>query len=302
MGANDAQAIWIKEELYVGAVLTEGTRRDHARIYIYSRYLNSWTTIDTPVYYFAMTTYIDKLVIVSGRKFINCDETGPLTDGVLTLHEESHQWEEVEGVPHMNTKRCATCVVSVGCYLIVAGGYIESGMSNIVEVFDGHQWVFGTNLPLVIVEMKGVVHDGVWYLMGGRNQEQNVLCASLEAFQSKAVCKHGTNSEPSIIWKYLGRQLPYKRSSPAIFGTRLVAVGGKNDFPGSQVSTSTIHAYSENTNSWVHTGDLPQRLHSSCTVVLPTGELMVIGGMIGYGTKSRKVYVSTFKGVYMYDS
>ena len=293
LGTNYAQAVWIYNKLYVGAMLTEGKRRDHARLYIYSRYQNSWSTVDTPVYYFAMTTYNSKLVIVNGREFISNDESGPLTDKVLTINEELDRWEEVEGVPHMNTKRCATCVVSVGHYLIVAGGYIDSGMSDIVEVFNGCQWMYGTSLPVSSVEMKSVVHGNVWYLMGGRNQKRNVFCTSLEDFQSK---KPDTSSEPLIVWKLLGSRLPYERSSPAIFGNRLIAIGGENDFPGSQISTSTIHAYSDHTKSWVHVGDLPQRLHSSCTVVLPTGELVVIGGMIGYGTKSKKVYMSIFKG------
>ena len=276
-------------------MLTEGTRRDHARLYIYSPSQNSWNTVNTPVYYFAMTTYRDQLVIVNGRKFINNDESGPLTDKVLTMNEDLDQWEEMERIPHMNTKRCATSVISVGYHLIVAGGYIASGMSDIVEVFEGHQWVYGTNLPVSSVEMKSVVHDSVWYLMGGRNQKQTVFCTSLKAFQSTVNC---ANSEPSIVWKNLGRQLLYERSSPAIFGNRLVAIGGRSDFPGSKISTLTIHAYSPSTNSWIHVGDLPQRLHSSCTVVLPSGELMVIGGMIGFGTKSRKVYKSTFKGMF----
>jgi hypothetical protein len=297
LGTNYAQAIWRKDKLWVGAMLTEGKRRDHARLYIYSRHQNDWNTVDTPVYYFAMTTHMDKLVIVNGREFIDNENSGPLTDKVLTINEELEQciWEEVETVPHMNTKRCATCVVSVGRYLIVAGGYIESGMSDIVEVFNGHHWVYGTNLPVSSVEMKSIVRNGEWYLMGGRNQKRNVFCTSLEDFQKY---NSDTTSDPVIVWKILSSRLPYERSSPAVFGNRLIAVGGGNDFPGSQVSTSTIHAYCEDTKSWVHVGDLPQdlRLHSSCAVVLPTGELMVIGGMIGYSTKSKHVYLSTLKG------
>ena len=295
LGTNYAQAVWRKDKLWVGAMLTEGKRRDHARLYVYSRHQNDWNTVDTPVYYFAMATHMDKLVIVNGREFISNDISGPLTDKVLTISEELDQCEEVEGVPPMNTKRSATCVVSVGRYLIVAGGYIESGMSDIVEVFNGHQWAYGTSLPVSSVELKSVVHNGDWCLMGGRNQKRNVFCTSLEDFQNS---EPDASSIPVIVWKTFGSRLPYERSSPAVFGNRLIAVGGENNFPGSQVSTSTIHAYSEHTKSWVHVGDLPndQRLHSSCTVVLPTGELMVIGGMIGYTTKSRHVYISTLKG------
>ena len=283
----------MKDKLYVGAMLTTGTRRDHARLYIFDPANDIWNVMNTPVYYFAMTTYNNDLIIVNGRQYIGNETSGPLTDKVLSFNCE---WEEVQGVPTMNTKRCATSVVNHRHYLVVAGGYVDSGMSDIVEIFNGQLWVFGTSLPHPSVEMKSILHDGQWYLMGGRNQERNVYYVDLDSLISRAAYKPNGLTEPSAsVWKKLPH-MPYKRSSPAVFGKRLVAVGGKPDLPGSFISSSAIHAYCAETRLWVLVGHLPNRLHSSCTVVLPNGELMVIGGMVGYDTKLNKVHRASLTG------
>ena len=292
LGTNYAQAVWINvtRKLYVGAMLTTGTRRDHAKLYIFDPANNCWDELDTPVYYFAMTTYNNDLVIVNGRQYINNEKSGPLTDKVLSFNEV--QWQQIHGVPAMNTRRCATSTVSHGHYLIVAGGYIDSGMSDIVEVFSGQQWVFVSSLPGCGVEMKSVVLDGKWYLVGGRKQGSNAYYATLESLISEAL--HHSKGE---VWRQLP-QLPYERSSPAVFGQRLIAVGGINRWPGHPVSTTAINAYCPDTESWIHVGNLQKRLHSSCAIVLPSGELMVIGGMDGVTTRLKDVYSAFLHGKY----
>lgn len=49
-----------------------------------------------------------------------------------------------------------------------------------------------------------------------------------------------------------------------------MAVGGEG-------SRSDILSYSPHTQSWVKVGDLPVGLSSTCSIVLPTGELLVMG-------------------------
>lgn len=292
LGTNYAQAIWmnVTRKLYVGAMLTTGTRRDHAKLYIFDPASNSWDELDTPVYYFAMTIYNNDLVIVNGRQYINDEKSGPLTDKVLSFN--AAQWQQVYGVPAMNTRRCATSTVSHGHYLIVAGGYIDSGMSDIVEVFNGREWVFVSSLPGCGVEMKSVVLDGKWFLVGGREQGSNAYCATFESLISEAL-----HQSKGKVWRKLP-QLPYERSSPAVFGQRLIAVGGINKWPGHPVSTTAINAYCPVTKSWIHVGNLCKRLHSSCATVLPSGELMVIGGMDGVTTRLKDVYKTCLHGKY----
>ena len=298
LGTNYAQAVWIEEtgKLYVGAMLTTGTRRDHARLYIYDPVKDTWDEVDTPVYYFAMTKYENDLVIVNGRRYIDTEHSGPLTDKVLSFNS---QWQPVQGVPAMNTERCATSAVSHGQYLIVAGGYINVGMCDLVEVFNGQQWTFVSSLPGCGVEMKSVVLEDKWYLVGGREQGSNVYFATFESLKHES--HYGSTSGNVSTWKKLP-QLLYERSSPAVFGQRLITVGGINKWPGQPISTTTISAYCPKTESWIYVGDLPQRLHSSCVVVLPTGELIVIGGMDGFTSRLKVVNKLTLCGKFNYDA
>ena len=65
-----AHAVWLKDKVYVGGGVTFGSRRDHARLYIYSPATDTWTTLDTPVYRFALATYHSQLVLVSGLEYV----------------------------------------------------------------------------------------------------------------------------------------------------------------------------------------------------------------------------------------
>ena len=115
--------------------------------------------------------------------------------------------------------------------------------------------------------MKSTVLNGYWYLMGGVEQGKEVYYASLDSLV--ASCRPSEKPLPSV-WKKLS-DIPHERSSTAVYGNRLIAV---REYPPS----SSIHAYSPHTQSWVHVGDMPVLLSSTCTAVLPTGDLMVIGG------------------------
>jgi len=50
-----------------------------------------------------------------------------------------------------------------------------------------------------------------------------------------------------------------------------VAVGG-------DLNQSSLHLFSPLTQSWLPAGEMPVGVASTCTVTLPTGEMMVIGG------------------------
>ena len=73
------------------------------------------------------------------------------------------------------------------------------------------------------------------------------------------------------MWKKLP-DAPLELSATAMLRDQLITVGGGKPLG------SAIHAYSSSTDSWAHVGDLPVACHSTCTVVLPTEELMVVGG------------------------
>jgi hypothetical protein len=154
--------------------------------------------------------------------------------------------------------------------ILVAGGRDDKWKDvDIIEVYNGHHWAEAQCLPKPYYYMKSTILNGHWYLMGGWGQGKEVYYASLDSLV--ASCRPSEKPLPSV-WKRLP-DVTHTYSSTAVFGNRLIAVGGGHP------SSSSIHAYSPHTQSWVHVGDMPVGLSSTCTAVLPTGDLMVIGGL-----------------------
>ena len=109
--------------------------------------------------------------------------------------------------------------------------------------------------------------------MGGSCQGTSVFYTSLQSLVDKAT-QHPptspTNTDQPSVWKTLPNT-PHQYSSTTIFGGALVAVGGVRD-------QSFLHLYSPLTQSWLPAGEMRMGVHNTCTVTLPTGEMMVIGG------------------------
>ena len=278
-----AQAVWLGDKLYVGGGLTSGSYREYAKLYIYTPTTDTWSEIDTPVYRFVLITYHSQLVLVGGREYIGERGDVPVTNKLWTLTEHD-QWRET--LPPMTTKRYSASAVEFADNIIVAGGADNWRGIDIIEVYNGHHWAKAQCLPKPSSDMKSTVLNGHWYLMGGMGQGKEVCYASLDSLV--ASCQPSEKPLPSV-WKRLP-DVPHIRSSIAVFGNRLIAVEG--GYPPS----SSIHAYSPHTQSWVHVGDMPVELDSTCTAVLPTGELMVIGGMSRTFMVESCVYKTSLNG------
>ena len=283
---RDATVVWHEDKLYVGGGKS-GSRRDSAMLYIYTYTTETWSDIDAPVYYFALTTYLSQLVLVGGN-IENVSGPDNTTNKLWTLSEHN-QWQET--LPPMKTKRYDACTVNYRDHLLVAGGLNSRGFSlTVVEIYDGSQWLFTKALPKLYC-LKSAILDRHWYLMGGNrhryDDNKEVHYASLDSLL--ASCQ---TSQPSSVWKRL-TDAPHSCSSTAVFGSRLIVVGGsQHAYP---YTISNIYAYSFHTNSWINIGRLPFRASSTCSVVLPTGELMVVGGYDG-GSTTRNVLKATIKG------
>ena len=284
VGMRDAQVVWLGDKLYVGGGLTSGTERDHARLYFYTPTTDTWSHINTPVCWFALITYHSQLVLVGGREYVGEWIDGPVTNKLWTLTEHD-QWRET--LPPMTTKRWGASAVEFADNILIAGGMDDKWSSiDIVEVYNGHHWAKAQCLPKPCYDMKSTVLNGHWYLMGGGRQGKEVYYASLDSLV--ASCQPNERPLPSV-WKRLP-DVPHDLSSTVVFGNRLIADGG--GYP----SSSSIHAYSPYNQSWVHVGDMPVGLRYTCTAVLPTGELMVIGGRNGTSTGESCVHKASLNG------
>ena len=266
---GDAHAVWLKDKVYVGGGTTPGIIRDLARLYSYTSATNTWTMLDTPVHWFALTTYNSQLVLVGGNKYVS----GSLTNKLWTL-SENDQWQET--LPPMPAQ-CddGASAVSHGDHLLVIDG---SYPNNRVYVYNGHHWARAQHPPQRLVCIKSTVFNGHWYLMGKGGKllpsETCVYSASLDSLLASCQPLASETSQSSSVWKTL-TDVPSGYCYPAVFGNRLVAVGGLLPF-----TTTSLHAYSSFTQSWVHMEDAPNPSNDifSCAIALSSNELMIVKG------------------------
>ena len=263
LGMSDAQAVLLGNKVYVGGGACDSDLfpESPASLLIYDFTDDSWDLLETPTDGYALTSYSSQLILVGGR-----DPTTGKISNQLWVMDEQQYW--TQPLPPMTTKCSRASAVSVDHHLIVAGGLDdELDQLDVVQVYDGHQWKRVQPLPKAGYFMKSTLLDGIWYLTGGDEQENEIFCASVYSLIA-------TNSSKRVrqisVWNELPN-VPLKWSTPVVIGKQLATVGG-------YTYSSAIHVYSHSTNSWVHVEDLPVACYSTCTVVLPTGELLVIGG------------------------
>ena len=140
--------------------------------------------------------------------------------------------------------------------------------------------------------MKSTSHDGHYYLVGGYILDVSVFFyTSLQSLIKKATQHPPTspsNTDQPSVWKTL-TDTPHGHSSTTIFGGALVAVGSYHR------RQACLHLYFPLTQSWLPAGEMPLGVDMTCTVTLPTGEMMVIGGRTRDTLYSPLVYKARVK-------
>ena len=273
----------LKDKVYFGGGAT-GSHATATTLCIYTPKADTWATLPSPTKLSALATYNSQLVLVGGI----AASTGKTTNQLWVLQEDERTWRRP--LPAMPTARYAASAISHHNHLIVAGGRDSNGReTDVVEVYDGCQWTKTDPLPKCCSHMKTTIHNGNYYLMGGSNQGQSVFCASLQSLIAKATQQSPTSpssGRQKSAWETLPH-VPYQNSATTILGAALVAVGG---YGSSGTPRSSLHMYSPLTHSWLHVGKVPVAVSRTCTITLPTGEMMVIGGRTKDTLRSQIVY------------
>ena len=276
----DAQAVLLGDKVYMGGGDMYSAAGSSAALLIYNFTVDSWDLLDTPTEDYALTTYNSQLVLVGG-----IDPTTMNVTNQLWVLDEQQYW--TQPFPPMKIQCCRASAVNMDHHLIVAGGLDdELDPLDVVQVYDGHQWKKAQPLPKAGHCMKSSVLNGVWYLAGGDEQGKEVIYTSLFSLIAT------TSSDNVFVWKKLPN-VPLEWATPVKIGKNLATVGG-NFF------SSAIYVYFYPTNSWVYVEDLPVACHSTCTVVLPTGELLAVGGETERGTFSH-AFRTKIQGNIMFD-
>ena len=264
---RETHSVWLNGKLYVGGGGIYG--EIDAQLLIYSPSEDSWEVIPTPTYYYALATYHSQLVLVGGLD----PSTHKPTSKVWLLEDRS--WVPHPTVPDLPVSTSLSPAVEFGDYLIVSGSEQDKG-STAMSVFDGHTWLSAQALPErlnqagFIIPIKSAVNGDDWYL----SSRQVVYRTSLKSLVVSAVSPAAAQS---AMWERLP-DTPHAYSGITWFGDHLLAVGG---FSGKEMRT--VYAFNSQANVWERVSDLPgDGCCDNCCAVLPTGELLVIGGVNTY--------------------
>ena len=214
----------------------------------------------SPVEAFAMTSLNDQLVLAGG-----------IGDARITVWDSGRsKW--VHPYPPMPTGRPQSAAVGYQNYLIVACGY--EGRSE-VEVLDSSsgRWYSAQPVPVGGRRMSSVVVGDCWYLSSfgwWEDMKEHIFWAHLPTLTSSATSGHTTTEH---IW----HELP----TPPVEQPTLLALQGHLLLVGGVGYVQEIHRYDQETRQWRVCGQLPVRMLAQCCAVLPSGDLMVAGGMTG---------------------
>jgi serine/threonine protein kinase len=250
----------------------------------YNVFSKKWSKLlQYPYWYSSLAVINGQLTAIGGCKEVGNKDT--YTNKLLSLPG----YEEI--FPAMPTKRWGTTAVTSKEHLIVAGGTIgrsDADESNTVEVMDTKSLVWSTvaSLPHPYRETSVTICGDQLYMLGGEDNEDKtksvLTCSLTELLQS---------SSSSFIWHRVADAPAYSSTCAAVIG-ELLAIGGcDQDYEPS----SAIHKYNPTTNSWDLISHMPTVRDNCLVTVLPTNEMMVVGGSTGfYDDDMDKIEIANF--------
>ena len=242
------------------------------RVCSYNLTSMKWSKLSKcPYQYSSLAVINGRVTAIGGCKDFSRKDT--YTNRLLSLSD----YKEV--FPPMPTKRRDTTAVTSKEYLIVAGGATGDSRADriiTVEVMDTKTLVWSTvsNLPHPYTGASWTICGDQLYLLGGFDDNyktKSVLTCSLtELVRSRS------SSSSSSIWHRVADAPAYLSTCAAVNG-ELLAVGGCDE---RLKPTAAIHQYNKTTNSWDLISNMPTARYRSLVVILPTNEMMVVGGII----------------------
>lgn len=288
-----AQAVAVGDAVYYGSgtsTIGEASSSECPhKIFKYHMVEDKWLPVPgCPVVGFGMVDYMGKLTLVGGAYESDSDSI-TLTGDVHTLETGGKEWKKL--LPSMSTARLLPTLISFKSFIVSCGGFVMDNSHDIcvseVEVFSQEDlsWHRGEPLPMACIGMSATVVQDSCYLLGGftdtdfDHPTEQVFTASLLVLVDAAVSKQGGKSldQPAPrIWQAF-QEAPRYASTATTIGGCLLALGGTDE--RLEHKSGALHVYSPLTDSWVRIEDIPIGCFSCAVAKLPSGEIMVIGGM-----------------------
>ena len=267
VGINRNHTVLLNGMVYVGDV-GGGSASAKCQVVEYSPESGEWSKLPkAPVCGFAMTSLNGQLVLVGNHSDGTYDR--------ITVWD-SGRGEWAHPYPHLPTGRSMSAAVGYQNYLIVACGFtLQCSHIDTVEVLDSSsgRWYSAQSLPVGGCDMSSVVVGDHWYLSSfasWKGKKQRIFSAYLPTLISSATSAAHANA--ASIWQELPT-LPVGRPTLLALQGHLLLVGGKG-------CVQKLHRYDPEVRQWRECGQLPVGIAFPSCAVLPSGELMVAGGVV----------------------
>ena len=259
---SEAHTVTINGMVYCGGGFSHGIIT--TTVLQYNPESGEWTGLpEAPVEGFVMISLSDQLVLVGNHLRDK--------DRITVWDSGCSKW--VHPYPPMPTGQSKSAAIAYRKYLIVACGFRHI---DIVEVLDNSsgRWYSAQPVPVGGHHMSSVVIGNCWYLSSygeWEDEKEHIFRAHLPTLISSAVS--ASTSTASSIW----HELP----TPPVEQPTLLALHGHLLLIGSSGCVQEVHRYDTEAEEWKECGQLPVGIWAPCCTVLPSGELMVAGGMTG---------------------
>jgi len=189
--------------------------------------------------------------------------------------------EWVTVFPPMPTKRRSAVVISAQNYIIAVGGWGLGGILSTVEVMDMNtlEWYTAASLPEPASSMSATVCGGHIYLLGGRNESDELSLVAFTCTLDSLICScHPPTQTPphtseASVWQRIA-DVPVVGSACTTLNRRMLAVGGYDLLYN---DTATVHMYNPDSDSWLVLGNMSTPRYR-CLVVELRDCIVAVGG------------------------
>ena len=255
-------------------------------IYAYNSTDETWDQLpECETLWCSLAVVNNLLTTIGGR-----DSGGKVTNQLFSLTGEGRSKTWIEVFQSMPTKRVSSATMCTGQALIVAGGegqHLKTLRTVEVMDIDTKEWSCAADLrePLCRASIT-ICHNRI-YIIGGWNGSEPIksvyTCTLTDLFLScrsrslgKRLAQSLSLTRParSNVWNKVA-DLPVLRSTCVTLHGQLLAIGGC-DFK--LIPTSDVHIYNPTSNTWEVISKMKIGQCLCFTAVLPTNELMVVGG------------------------
>lgn len=263
-----------------------GHTQSEMTVYEYDPNFDLWAELPiSPMRWFGVTEYKGQLVLVGGKD-MEARRGMKMTNRIAAFDDEESCW--LHPYPPMTAARAHPVVFCHAHLLVVAGG--RKGVLDFnVEVFDGHQWVSATAPPVACSPLSSLIHCGHWYLLGGQNIStinhislQTYLHSFLQTEEEEPA-----STTQTISW---GEMTP----PPPFLVTRIMSVERHLALflppPGEEGGGAGLPVHLSHEESWVMAGTVPRVCGTASPLLLPRGDLLLLGGDVDGLHYSNKVY------------